>query len=72
MRLRYDIDPTDSNNTNLCQSYGVLTLVLSHLRLESYNCENKYFDLKRVSLCAVTPLLNLRVLLLTDPSLTLL
>ena len=46
--------------------------VLSHLTLKSYNCDNKYSDLKRVSLCAVTPLLNTWLLLLTDPSLTLL
>ena len=62
-----------TNNCYSCQSWGFLTLVLSHLRLSSYNCDNKYSDLKRVSLCAVTPsLLNCWVLLLTDPSLTLL
>ena len=56
-----------------CQSLGFLTLVLSHHhRLKSYNCDNKYSDLKRVFLCAVTPLLNSWVLLLADPSLTLL
>ena len=61
-----------ANNCYSCQSQGFLTLVLSHLRLKSYNCDNKYSDLKRVSLCAVTPLLNSWVLLLTDPSLNLL
>ena len=61
-----------ANNCYSCQSKGFLTLVFSHLKLISDNCDNKYSDLKRVSLCTVTPMLNSWVLLLTDPSLTLL